>query len=102
MGLEVIPEATRSRYQIEEWRHACAILAEDCPDELADVVACLDQFVLLRSEIVEAGGCKSKIAGRFDDFLAQRGWMERKVKDGGSVLNLRCCANLFIRVDPKN
>ena len=83
MGLEVIPEAIRARYHIEERGHACAILSVDCPEELADIIACLDQFVLLRSEIVEGGGGKSKIAARFDNFLGQRGWSEVRITFGG-------------------
>lgn len=80
MGLEVIPAQTREKYHIEERRHACAILATDCAAELRDVVECLDQFELLRSEIVLGGGGKSKIAKRFDDFLATRRWEEKSVK----------------------
>ena len=34
---------------------------------------------------MEGGGGKSKIAARFDDFLAQRGWEERKIKVGRTV-----------------
>lgn len=80
MGLEVIPEAIRTRYHVEERRHACAILAGDCPNELRDILDCLGQFELLRSEIQEGGGGKSKIAQRFDHFLKNRGWREKSVR----------------------
>ena len=85
MGLEVIPKPTRDRYHIEERRHACAILSVDCPEELKDIVASLDQFQLLRSEIEVGGGGKSKIAQRFDKFLAQRGWKEKSIKVGRRI-----------------
>jgi hypothetical protein len=85
MGLEVIPARTRERYHIEERRHACAILSTDCSSELQDIVNCLDQFELLRSEIVAGGGGKTKIAKRFDDFLAARGWAEKSVKVGRKI-----------------
>ena len=85
MGLEVIPLRTRDRYHIEERRHACAILAADCPEELKDIVGCLDDFQLLRSEIEVGGGGKSKIAQRFDKFLAQRGWKEKSIKVGRRI-----------------
>ncbi len=51
-----------------------AILAHDHPGEFADLMGCLDRFKLVRSEIVSPGGGKTKIAGRFDDYLYARGW----------------------------
>jgi hypothetical protein len=74
MGLDLIPGSIRERFEIDERRHACAILAHDCPTEFADLMGCLKQFKLVRSEIVYPGGSKSRIAGRFDDFLYARGW----------------------------
>jgi hypothetical protein len=77
MGLSLLPQSIHDRYQIEERRHACAILPEDFPDEFADLVASLDQFELVRSEIMVGGGRKSKITDRLDDFLIARGWSEK-------------------------
>lgn len=75
MGSELIPKKIHDRYLIDERRHACAILATDFPREFDDILACLKQFELLRSEVAVGGGGKSRIAGRFDDFLSkQRGW----------------------------
>jgi hypothetical protein len=37
-------------------------------------MGCLEQFTLLRSEIIYPGGRKTKIAARFDDYLYARGW----------------------------
>jgi hypothetical protein len=82
MSLDQLPAAMRARYHVEERRHACAILASDFPAELNDLAECLADFRLLRSEIEEGGGRKSKIASRFDDFLAQRGWEEKNIKVG--------------------
>jgi len=85
MGLEVIPEEIRQRYHVEERRHASAILTADFKDELQDILDCLRQFKLLRSEIIVGGGGKSKIASRFDDFLFQKGWREKTTKIGKTV-----------------
>jgi hypothetical protein len=74
MGLELIPKGLHERFEIDERRHACAILANDYPAEFADLMGCLKQFKLVRSEIVYPGGSKSKIAARFDDYLYARGW----------------------------
>ncbi len=77
MGVDLIPQHIHRRFQIEERRHACAILSNDFPDEFSDVLGCLKQFKLVRSEIVVGGGGKSKIAQRFDGFLKKRGWREK-------------------------
>jgi hypothetical protein len=77
MGLDLIPKRIHKRFQIEERRHACAILSNDFPNEFADVIGCLGQFKLVRSEIVVGGGGKSRIAQRFDDYLKNRGWQEK-------------------------
>lgn len=80
MSIEIIPQDIRERYQIEERRHACAVLFQDCKSEFDDIIGCLRQFELLRSEIAEKGGRKSRIASRFDEFLAYRGWREKSTK----------------------
>lgn len=77
MGVELLPERIRSRYLVDERRHACAILATDFQSEWADLIECLERFKLVRSEIVAGGGGKSKIAARFDEHLVQRGWREK-------------------------
>lgn len=80
MGLDQLPQGLFKRYHIEERRSAAAILTADCKSELQDLVECLEQFRLLRSEIEEGGGRKSKITSRFDDFLEGRGWQERIIR----------------------
>jgi hypothetical protein len=76
MGLNLIPKRIHQRYLLEERRHACAILATDFPTEFKHIVDCLNQFKLVRSEVSVGGGGKTKIAARFDNYLAdkKRGW----------------------------
>src|SRR5947209_4339981 len=85
MGLEVIPKEVLETYHVEERRHACAILSVDFPNELRDVVECLQEFRLLRGEIEVGGGGKTKIARRFDSFLAARDWKEKSIKVGRQI-----------------
>jgi hypothetical protein len=80
MALTPVPADITSRFHIEERRHAVAILATDYPEEFSDILECLRQFDLLRSEIEVGGGGKSKIANRFDKFLHNRGWQEKAIK----------------------
>jgi restriction endonuclease BglII len=77
MGLGLIPKSLKPRYYIDERWHAAAILAADFPKEFKDIIECLKQFELVRSEIAEGGGGKTRIARRFDDFLTKRGWQEK-------------------------
>ncbi|MGD0008918.1 MAG: BglII/BstYI family type II restriction endonuclease [Terriglobia bacterium] len=85
MGLELIPRDVRDRYHVEERWHACAVLSVDCGGELTDILDCLRQFILLRSEVEEGGGRKTKITARVDRFLEARGWEVRSIKVARTV-----------------
>lgn len=37
MGLMLLPEFIRENYEVHEWKHACAILKEDFPQEWQDI-----------------------------------------------------------------
>ncbi|MDE0128552.1 MAG: BglII/BstYI family type II restriction endonuclease [Gammaproteobacteria bacterium] len=77
MGLGLLPQFIRDNYEVHEWKHACAILSRDFPDEWVDVVEVLEQFRLRRSWIARGGGRKSQIAANIDQFLYNRGWEEK-------------------------
>lgn len=78
MGTEQLPQTIRTNYEIHEWKHACAILANDFPSEWKDIVALLSRFKLCKSWIEEPGGSKSKVAKDIDEFLLRRGWTEKQ------------------------
>ena len=78
MSLEVIPDTILARFQIAEHRHACTILAHDCPAEFNDVMTALEDFDLLRSEIIAPGGAKTKIVERIERLFGKKGWKEEK------------------------
>ncbi len=73
MGLEQLPEFIRNNYEVHEWKHACAILGSDFPEEFKDVIAVLTAFRLHKSWITVGGGGKSKVSQAIDSALAQRG-----------------------------
>ncbi|MBI2807091.1 MAG: restriction endonuclease [Planctomycetes bacterium] len=90
MGMELIPDALRTKYTFEERDHACAILATDFPSEFTDVMKCLQAFTLKRSAILTPGGGRSPIPVAIDSYLGQRGWAEKSfdikiVVDGAYV-----------------
>lgn len=77
MAVDLFPPKLRLRYEIHEWKHACAILHADFPNEWDDLLALLEAFHLCRSSIITPGGSKSAVARSVDQFLASRGWVEK-------------------------
>lgn len=78
MGIELIPEDVRNKYDTFEWKHAAAILAQDFPEEWQEIIAVLRSFTLKKSWILEPGGRKSKVSEAIDSYLYSRGWEEKK------------------------
>jgi len=78
MGTDLLPPFIRAHYEVHEWKHACAILKEDFPDEWRDICEVFNAFRLLRSWVSVAGGRKSKVSEAIDQSLYQRGWVEKQ------------------------
>lgn len=78
MGVDLLPEFIRQHYEVHEWKHACAILRHDFPNEWDDVCAVLADFRLMRSWISVGGGRKSKVSESIDSALYKRGWVEKQ------------------------
>ena len=78
VGVELIPPASRALWEVHEWKHACAILAQDFATEWADILALMASFRLKREWIEVKGGNRSKVAIAIDGFLAKRGWVPKK------------------------
>ena len=77
MGIDLLPPSILEKYEVHEWKHACAILANDFKNEWQDIMELLDQFGFLKSWISVGGGRKSKVAKAIDEFLYARGWSEK-------------------------
>ena len=80
MSIELLPEFIREHYEAHEWKHACAILKEDFPEEWKDIIAVLNEFRLYKSWITNPGGRKSQISEFIDSYLYERGWEEKEFK----------------------
>jgi len=78
MGVELLPQFILDNYEVHEWKHSCAILQADFPDEWNDLIAVLRNFKLCKSWITEGGGRKSKVSEEIDSFLYNLGWKEKK------------------------
>jgi hypothetical protein len=80
MAIEILPKIIRDRFEVHEWKHACAILKNDFPKEWDDLISLLSDFKLCKSWIKEAGGGKSKVSKAIDHFLYDKGWREKEFK----------------------
>jgi hypothetical protein len=77
MATDLLSPFIHEHYEIHEWKHACAILSSDFPNEWRDIIELLEQFRLQQSWITTPGGRKSKVSEAIDSFLYQRGWEEK-------------------------
>lgn len=78
MGVELLPGFIREHYEIHEWHHAAAILAQDFREEWTDLIEVLSEFRLHRSWVEAGGGNRSTISRQFDSRFYQRGWVEKQ------------------------
>ena len=78
MGTELLPQYIQDNFEVHEWKHACAILKQDFPNEWNDVIAVLTNFNFKRSWLTVGGGRKSKISEAIDSELYSRGWVEKQ------------------------
>lgn len=78
MSIDLLPAAIRDTYEVHEWKHACAILASDFPQEWRDIIDLLSQFRFCKSWITVGGGRKSAVADAIDSFLFARDWREKQ------------------------
>lgn len=77
MPLDLLPISIRDKYEVHEWRHACAILKNDFPTEWNDIINVLENFQLKKSDILTRGKNKSPIANKIDSHLYRLGWEEK-------------------------
>ena len=75
--VELLPARIRQLYEVHEWKHACAVLKGDFPNEWKDVTEVLENFRLRKSDIVAPGGSKSPVANALDNEFFRRGWQEK-------------------------
>ena len=77
MTTDQLPTKIRELYEVHEWKHPCAVLAADFPDQWNDIITVLQAFKLGRSQIVAPGGGKSLISQWFDREFSRLGWEEK-------------------------
>lgn len=85
MGTDLLPADIIHKYEVHEWKHACAILQSDFPEEWSEIISLLQNFKLCKSWLTEAGGRKSKVSDAIDYFLYARGWLEKEFETSVKV-----------------
>ncbi len=78
MGIELLPAFLREHYEVHEWKHASAILAQDFPGEWSDIIEVLSTFRLRKSQIAVGGKNKSDVSKAIDTEFYDRGWEEKQ------------------------
>lgn len=78
MGLELLPLVITSQYEVHEWKHASAILAQDFPCEWQDIIEVASAFRLRKSWVEAGGKNKSDISKQIDQEFFKRGWEEKQ------------------------
>lgn len=78
MGLELLPQVITSQYEVHEWKHASAILAQDFPNEWQDIIEVLSTFRLRKSWVEVGGKNKSDVSKQIDQEFFSRGWEEKQ------------------------
>jgi len=78
MGIELLPEFIKENYEVHEWKHASAILAQDFPNEWMDILEVLSKFRLNKSWIEVGGKNKSDVSKQIDSEFFSRGWEEKQ------------------------
>jgi len=77
MTIDLIPDDIRKKYEVREWKHACAVLKADFPTEWADIAEVLRGFRLRRKDVLAKGGGLSVVSRSFNDAFKSRGWEEK-------------------------
>lgn len=77
MSTDFLPQEIRDKYEIHEWKHACAVFKGDFPEEWDDIIEILRTFKLKKTDIVAPGGGLSLISQWFNQAFLNKGWREK-------------------------
>ncbi len=74
----LLPKFIQEHYECHEWRHACAVLSSDFPQEWSELLDVLTRFRLRKKYITEQGGSKSLLAHWIDAEFGKHRWVEKQ------------------------
>lgn len=73
---DYIPSTIRDLYEIHDFRHAAAILANEFSNELRDILDALGRLRITTQDILEPGGNESRIPKLVSEIIRPLGWTE--------------------------
>lgn len=76
---DYVPVDIGEKYEIRDYRHAAAILANEFPEEFAELIDALRTFRMTRADILRPGGSESDIPKKMSSILRPNGWIEGKL-----------------------
>ena len=76
---EYIPLSLQGLYEIHDYKHAAAILANEFKPEFVEICSALETFRFTISDITESGGNESRIPKRFSNLLRHQNWKEKQL-----------------------
>lgn len=76
---ELIPETVLSKYEIHNFNNAVQILERSYPTEYSEIILALENFSILKRDIVEGGGNESEIPKKLSAILHPLGWKEVRI-----------------------
>lgn len=74
-----IPAELQGLYEIQEYRHAAALLHCEFPLIFEEICSALLRFRFARSDVLEKGGSESRIPKRMSELLRPLGWNEDRL-----------------------
>lgn len=77
---DYIPDDIAALYEVHDYHHAAAVLANEFPDQFAELMDSLRQFRITTIDITTAGGNESTIPKLVSNILRPLGWKEEKLQ----------------------
>ena len=75
----LFPPDVRRKFEIFSYRNAAAILAQNFPDEFAQIIRALEAFKITTTMIRTPGGSKGPIANYVDALFTAPDWRETRI-----------------------
>ena len=76
---DYIPDDIAKQYEIHDFRHAAAILANEFPNEARELYQALRKFRFSIDDIKKPGGNESEFPKKFSKILHPLNWKEKKL-----------------------
>ncbi|MFY9232833.1 MAG: BglII/BstYI family type II restriction endonuclease [Fimbriimonadaceae bacterium] len=73
-----LPDQILKDYEVHEWKHAAAILNQDFPDQLKDIIDILTTFRVHHGDIIVGGGGGSKVTQKLNHAFFNEGWTKER------------------------